>query len=72
MCSKQNDDVFSYDYTFCPVAGGFAGLWKAGLSGALAGCTFWGVMYPFDVVKSRIQVSAYVVGNHANNSILQV
>ena len=49
-----------------------AGLWKAGLSGALAGCTFWGVMYPFDVVKSRIQVSVDGAGNHTINLILRV
>jgi solute carrier family 25 ornithine transporter 2/15 len=31
-------------------------LWKVVTSGIIAGCCFWGSMYPCDVIKARIQV----------------
>ena len=31
-------------------------MWKIALAGGIAGCGFWGIMYPCDVVKARIQV----------------
>ncbi len=35
---------------------GTIGIWRTGLAGGLAGCCFWGFVFPFDSVKSRIQV----------------
>lgn len=34
------------------------------LSGGIAGCCFWGSMYPIDVIKARIQVNGVDVPPH--------
>ena len=36
-------------------------MWKIALAGGIAGCGFWGIMYPCDVVKARIQVQSDIL-----------
>lgn len=40
-----------------------AGVWRLALAGGLAGCCYWGAMFPTDVVKSRIQVRGELSGS---------
>ena len=44
----------------------FTAVWKVMLSGGIAGCCFWSSMYPFDVIKARIQVILYFVEISSN------
>lgn len=38
-------------------------VWRLALAGGLAGCCYWGAMFPTDVVKSRIQVRGELSGS---------
>ena len=48
--------------------------WKVCMAGSLAGMAYWGVPYPADVVKSKIQTGTHglVVENGAQPSIAAV